>query len=294
MVILTGIYLIPFLIQDFTARCGNFLGINYKIVNTIIKYYQMFYIFILGIIFLCILSTLILANNMNRELKNIEVESNKFEEISNNIFNNIKESKDWGVIKWFSCFDNPELIIKSNNKRCEIKKFNNMLNEKNIKKEFDSLIRLSLIIILFQSLPLLTIGVLGGMIFIWGYIINLRYMYFDPTIKNSYEFIKEENNSKHFIITEYKDKLLIMPGEESKDKEGKLELVLDNNSYKLISISNDDRIFIEDYDDVKFILENNKENEKKNTEENNSADINKEESDEEAKNEENNKQESDK
>ena len=119
-------------------------------------------------------------------------------------------------------------------------------------------------------------------------------MYFDPTIKNSYEFIKEENNSKHFIITEYKDKLLIMPGEESKDKEGKLELVLDNNSYKLISISNDDRIFIEDYDDVKFILENNKENEKKNTEENNSADINKEESDEEAKNEENNKQESDK
>ncbi|WP_019214879.1 hypothetical protein [Fenollaria massiliensis] len=117
-----------------------------------------------------------------------------------------------------------------------------------MKNELFSAIKLLLFLQLITNLIIIIIAVLAGLIFIVTYMFVVKDKYLNPSRKKIYEYIVDSSGLRQFIITDYKDKLLVMT--EQKGNNNKSNLLLDSSCYKLISLTSDDTIYQGKYDQV--------------------------------------------
>lgn len=244
-------------------------AMNNTIVKAVFDMYQIFYFSIISIVFITVLSSLTLSdkiivklvqkNSVYMEKTNTdkkkdaanEAELNSFSEY---IINKVKDGNKLSSSEWFEAFNKPETLIMSYGKDKKDAdsdlaiKFINDLEKTNMKNELFSAIKLLLFLQLITNLIIIIIAVLAGLIFIVTYMFVVKDKYLNPSRKKIYEYIVDSSGLRQFIITDYKDKLLVMT--EQKGNNNKSNLLLDSSCYKLISLTSDDTIYQGKYDQV--------------------------------------------
>lgn len=270
---LTILYIIFISLVFASKKCKKICRMmNNTIVKSVFYMYQIIYFSILSIVFITVLSSLTLSdkiivslaqkNSIYMEKTNTDKKDDnddndvqaELNSISEYILKEVKDGNKLSSSAWFEAFNNPETLIKpySEDKKGADSgiaiKFIDNLEKSNKKNELFSAIKLLLFLQLITNSIIIFITVLAGLIFVVTYMFVVKDKYLNPSRKKRYEYIVDSSGLREFIITDYNDKLLVMT--EQKGNNDKSNLMLDSSSYKLISLTSDDIIFQERYDQV--------------------------------------------
>lgn len=267
---LTVLYIIFISLVFASKKCEKiYRTMNNTIVKSIFYMYQIIYFSILSIVFITVLSSLTLSDKIivklaqknsiymektNTDKKYDNADLAELDSIYEYILREVKGGKKLSSREWFEAFNNPETLIMSygEDKKGAVSeiaiKFIDNLEKSNMKNELYSAIKLLLFLQLITNLVIIMIAVVSGLIFVVTYMIVVKDKYLNPSRKKTYEFIVDSSELRQFIITDYKDKLLVMT--EQKGNNDKSNLMLDSSSYKLISLTNNDKISQVKFDKV--------------------------------------------
>lgn len=222
----------------------SWIDVNYACYFTIIS--LMFFALMSSLLFSDkILNNLQVASKTYHESKVIntsKITDDNYEELSKYISSEIRNSNDWSYDTWSYRFNKPETIITSN---CLGRTFVTELSEAGMKEPISSTIRLLLILNLMNSYITVLVAILACMCIIFIFCIVIKNNYFDPSKKKSYEYIKEIENKDEFIVSKYKDKILVLCGCINEK-----ELVLQQDSYRLISPEDINKIYFKKFNNV--------------------------------------------
>lgn len=232
-------------------------------------------LFIITNYFICIalLSCLIFSNRINENLnnsfeKNSKINQNQHQDISdeNNKNDNmtkdylnyvLKNSGDLKFNEFVTLFKNPEDLIRLNidnesgvNKsilKLYLVRFFYNVEKTNIEKELFASMRLLIILNLLLD-PIIFIFAMASIFILTGaLLLLLRDRFFNPNKIKTYEYIDKPGLMKEVVITEYKDKLLIINGFIYKNN-----LYLDRTNYRIIDLSDELKLAQEKFDSVIF------------------------------------------
>lgn len=215
-------------------------------------------LFILSLLSVSLLSCLIFSDRINENLynsveKNSKINQNQYQDISeeNKKNNNVtkeylnyvlRNSGDLKAKGFVMLYNNPEDLIrldvsyKSGVNKSILKlylvRFFYNVEKANIQKELYASMRLLIILNLLLE-PLIFIFALSPIFVLIGVLLLLlRNRFFDPNKIKTYEYIDKPGLMKEVVITEYKDKLVVMEGLIYKEN-----LYLMRSNYRIIDIS---------------------------------------------------------
>lgn len=221
-------------------------------------------LFIITNYFICIalLSCLIFSNRINENLnnsfeKNSKINQNQHQDISdeNNKNDNmtkdylnyvLKNSGDLKFNEFVTLFRNPEDLIRLNidnesgvNKsilKLYLVRFFYNVEKTNIEEELFASMRLLIILNLLLD-PIIFIFAMASIFILTGaLLLLLRDRFFNPNKIKTYEYIDKPGLMKEVVITEYKDKLLVMEGLIYQEN-----LYLMRSNYRIIDISDTEK-----------------------------------------------------
>lgn len=247
---------------------------NNKIIHYISKIYQIIYFTIVSLTFFALLSSLLFSDKITGDLanaskayhesknakmttvikdcnKNNEIclgkvdkkETDIYTNLSKHISEEIRDSNNWSYAKWVEKFNDPELIINTYKCECLASAFIKNLEKANMKEAFLSTMRLLLMLNLMNNYIFILIVTFACMCIIIIFGIFTKNSYFDPSSKKNYEYIVGQNNEHEFIISEYKDKMLVLCGDENNNI-----LTLKQDSYRLVSQDKIEKIYLKEFD----------------------------------------------
>lgn len=236
-------------------KCKNIKNSIYIFINPIL-------FFILGLLSISLISCLIFADEINDNLnnsveKNLKTNQNQYQEISdgNNKNDNetkkylnyvLKNSGDLKAKEFVMLYNNPEDLIRldvsyksSVNKsilKLYLVRFFYNVEKANIQKELFASMRLLIILNLLLDHCIFIFAFVSILILIVMQFLLLRNRFFNPNKIKTYEYIDKPGLMKKVVITEYKDKLLIMEGLIYKEN-----LYLVRSNYRIIDISDTEK-----------------------------------------------------
>lgn len=246
-------------------KCKNIKCKNKK--NSIYIFINPILFFILSLLSISLISCLIFSDEINENLnnsveKNSKINQNQSQDISEENNKNDNSTKDYlnyvlknsGDLKfneYVMIFNNPKNLTKldidyesSVEKSVEksqlqqnLDEFFNKIKDAHIEKELFASMRLLIILNLLLD-PVIFIFAMASIFILTGaLLLLLRDRFFNPKKIKIYEYIDKPGLMKEVVITEYKDKLVVMEGLIYKEN---LYLVCSN--YRIIDIS-DTEIF---------------------------------------------------
>lgn len=242
-------------------KCKNIKCKNKK--NSIYIFINPILFFILSLLSISLISCLIFSNEINENLnnsveKNSKINQNQSQDISdeNNKNDNstkeylnyvLKNSGDLKAKEFVMLYNNPEYLIrldvsyKSGVNKSILKlylvRFFYNVEKANIQKELFASMRLLIILNLLLD-PIIFIFAMASIFILIGVLLLLlRDRFFNPNKIKTYEYIDKPGLVKEVVITEYKDKLLVMEGLIYQEN-----LYLMRSNYRIIDIS-DTEIF---------------------------------------------------
>ena len=242
-------------------KCKNIKNSIYIFINPIL-------FFILGLLSISLISCLIFADEINENLNNriakqsetkTEINTktntviNQYKDLSegNNQNDNstkeylnyvLKNSGDLKFNEFVTLFKNPKDLIRldidyeSSVEKSQLQQnldeFFSKIKDAHIEKELYTSMRLLIILNLLLD-PIIFIFAMASIFILTGaLLLLLRDRFFNPNKIKTYEYIDKPGLMKEVVITEYKDKLLVMEGLIYKEN---LYLVCSN--YRIIDIS---------------------------------------------------------
>lgn len=242
-------------------KCKNIKCKNKK--NSIYIFINPILFFILSLLSISLISCLIFSDEINENLnnsveKNSKINQNQSQDISdeNNKNDNstkeylnyvLKNSGDLKAKEFVMLYNNPEYLIrldvsyKSGVNKSILKlylvRFFYNVEKANIQKELFASMRLLIILNLLLD-PIIFIFAMASIFILIGVLLLLlRDRFFNPNKIKTYEYIDKPGLVKEVVITEYKDKLLVMEGLIYQEN-----LYLMRSNYRIIDIS-DTEIF---------------------------------------------------
>lgn len=237
-------------------KCKNIKCKNKK--NSIYIFINPILFFILSLLSISLISCLIFSDEINENLnnsveKNLKTNQNQYQEISeeNKKNNNatkeylnyvLRNSGDLKAKEFVMLYNNPEDLIRldvsyksSVNKsilKLYLVRFFYNVEKANIQKELFASMRLLIILNLLLD-PIIFIFAMASIFILIGVLLLLlRNGFFNPKKIKTYEYIDKPGLMKEVIITEYKDKLLLMGGLIYNNN-----LYLDRTNYRIIDLS---------------------------------------------------------
>lgn len=268
--------LMVFLFHNFTFKCaiilvicilGIIISVN-KILkcknkkNSIYIFINPILFFILSLLSISLISCLIFADEINENLnnsveKNLKTNQNQYQEISdgNNQNDNsmkeylnyvLKNSGDLKFNEFVTLFKNPKDLIRldidyeSSVEKSQLQQnldeFFSKIKDAHIEKELYTSMRLLIILNLLLD-PIIFIFAMASIFILTGaLLLLLRDRFFNPNKIKIYEYIDKPGLMKEVVITEYKDKLLVMEGLIYKEN-----LYLVRSNYRIIDISDTEK-----------------------------------------------------
>lgn len=238
------------------CKCKSLKMSHYIIINSIPLLF-------LSLLSVSLISCLVFSNIVNENLnnsveKNSKINQNQYQDISeeNKKNNNatkeylnyvLRNSGDLKAKEFVMLYNNPEDLIrldvsyKSGVNKSILKlylvRFFYNVEKANIQKELFASMRLLIILNLLLE-PIIFIFAMASIFILTGaLLLLLRERFFNPKKIKIYEYIDKPGLMKEVVITEYKDKLVVMEGLIYKEN---LYLVCSN--YRIIDIS-DTEIF---------------------------------------------------
>ena len=227
---------------------------NFK--KSIVVIHNSLFIIIISFICISLLSCLIFSDRINENLNNsveknseinqsqdISEEKNKNNKALKEYLNYIlKNSGDLKFNEFLMVYKNPEDLIrleidnergvnKSILKLYLVRFFYNV-EKTNIEKKFFASMRLLIILNLLLDPIIFTFAMASIFILTGALLLLLRDRFFNPNKIKTYEYIDKLGLMKEVVITEYKDKLLIMDGLIYNNN-----LYLDRANYRIIDLS---------------------------------------------------------
>lgn len=236
-------------------KCNNIRISIYIFINPIL-------FFILSLLSISLISCLIFSDEINENLnnsveKNLKTNQNQYQEISdgNNKNDNetkkylnyvLKNSGDLKFNEFVTLFKNPEDLIRLDidnesgvNKsilKLYLVRFFYNVEKTNIEKELFASMRLLIILNLLLD-PIIFVFTMASIFILIGVLLLLlRNRFFNPKKIKIYEYIDKPGLMKEVVITEYKDKLLVMEGLIFQEN-----LYLMRSNYRIIDISDTEK-----------------------------------------------------
>lgn len=248
------------------CKCKSLKMSHYIIINSIPLLF-------LSLLSVSLISCLVFSNIVNENLnnsveKNSKINQNQYQDISeeNKKNNNatkeylnyvLRNSGDLKAKEFVMLYNNPEDLIrldvsyKSGVNKSILKlylvRFFYNVEKANIQKELFASMRLLIILNLLLE-PLIFIFALSPIFVLIGVLLLLlRNRFFDPNKIKTYEYIDKPGLMKEVVITEYKDKLLVMEGLIYNNN-----LYLDRTNYRIIDLSDKLKLAQEKFESVIF------------------------------------------
>ena len=262
-------------------KCKNIKCKNKK--NSIYIFINPILFFILSLLSISLISCLIFSDKINENLNNriakqsetkteintkTNTEINQYKDLSeeNNKNDNmikdylnyvLKNSGDLKFNEFVTLFKNPEDLIRLDidnesgvNKsilKLYLVRFFYNVEKTNIEKELFASMRLLIILNLLLD-PIIFIFAMASIFILTGaLLLLLRNRFFNPNKIKTYEYIESPGLMKEVVITEYKDKLLVMEGLIYNNN-----LYLDRTNYRIIDLSDKLKLAQEKFESVIF------------------------------------------
>lgn len=266
-VVAVCLYVLYFMIKKNKHFKSKSLKMSYYIIINFIP------LFVLSLLSVSLLSCLIFSDRINENLynsveKNSKINQNQYQDISeeNKKNNNatkeylnyvLRNSGDLKAKEFVMLYNNPEDLIrldvsyKSGVNKSILKlylvRFFYNVEKANIQKELYASMRLLIILNLLLE-PLIFIFALSPIFVLIGVLLLLlRDRFFDPNKIKTYEYIDKSGLMKEVVITEYKDKLLVMEGLIYNNN-----LYLDRTNYRIIDLSDKLKLAQEKFNSIIF------------------------------------------
>lgn len=238
------------------CKCKNLKKSHYIFINSIP-------LIVLSLLSISLISCLIFSDKINENLNNSvekksKINQNQYQDISEENKNNnnatkeylnyvLRNSGDLKAKEFVMLYNNPEYLIrldvsyKSGVNKSILKlylvRFFYNVEKANIQKELFASMRLLIILNLLLD-PVIFIFAMASIFILTGaLLLLLRDRFFNPKKIKIYEYIDKPGLMKEVVITEYKDKLLVMEGLIYQEN-----LYLMRSNYRIIDIS-DTEIF---------------------------------------------------
>ena len=166
----------------------------------------------------------------------------KYSDVKNYLDYVLKNSGDLKFKEFLMVFKNPkyltkldidyEIDIEKSQFQQNLDEFFNKIKDAHIEKELYASMRLLMILSLLLN-PIIFILVMASIFILTGVLLFLlRNRFFNPNKITTYEYIDKPGLMKEVVITEYKDKLLVMEGLIYNNS-----LYLDRTNYRIIDLS---------------------------------------------------------
>lgn len=232
------------------CKCKNLKKSHYIFINSIP-------LIVLSLLSISLISCLIFSDKINENLNNSvekksKINQNQYQDISEENKNNnnatkeylnyvLRNSGDLKAKEFVMLYNNPEYLIrldvsyKSGVNKSILKlylvRFFYNVEKANIQKELFASMRLLIILNLLLD-PVIFIFAMASIFILTGaLLLLLRDRFFNPNKIKTYEYIDKPGLMKEVVITEYKDKLLVMEGLIYQEN-----LYLMRSNYRIIDI----------------------------------------------------------
>lgn len=121
-----------------------------------------------------------------------------------------------------------------------------LLKNANMMDEFLNTIKLLITLKLLTNSTIIIFASIALVVLIIAYIVIVEYIYFNPSNRMEYEFIEDDKGDKLYLITDYKNTVMVMPGTEVGST-----LYLFTGNYKFIILEKDKSIKLKEYKNIK-------------------------------------------
>lgn len=151
-----------------------------------------------------------------------------------------------GNINLYAQYEDPRDVISGFEPQNISKKFIKHLEANNYKEKYFLIVRALIILNYNNNICLIFLFLMSCIILMVIIFFIVKELLFDPKNKNKYEFIEYDSGNKKYLIAEYKNTFMVMPGKEINHT-----LYLFKGRYGFINSVQDRFIKIKEYDSVK-------------------------------------------